>query len=138
MKLTNNLSFESFIQSCKDQYNHEQLYWLRRGYEDNLDISLYINPNFDSMQMHAIMCGLAHNIDVSKYAFVEYNSVIMGVIYHLLKNGSCFDKYVIQDRLDVDKMMRDYDLLVKYKDFSRLDTWALNMIYDNAPYYTSY
>lgn len=135
MKLKNNVTFESFTQAYKDQYNHEQLYWLRRGYEDNLDISLYANSDFNSMQMHAIMCGLAHSVDVSKYAFIKYNHVIMGVIYHLLKNGACFGKYVIEDHLDVDKIMRDYELLIRYKGFSRLDKWAIDMIYDGAPYY---
>lgn len=138
MKLKNNLSFESFIQMHEAQYDNAQLHCLRQGYEDNLDISLYSNPAFNGMQMHTIMYGLAHNVDVSKYAFIEYNHVIMGIIYHLLKNGAHFDKYVIEDRLDIDKIMSDYDLLIKYKGFSRLDKWALDMIYDNAPYYTSY
>ena len=46
MKLKNNLTFESFTQAYKDQYNHEQLWWLRKGYDEGLDISLYANPAF--------------------------------------------------------------------------------------------
>ena len=29
----------------------------------------------------------------------------------------------------------DYELLIRYKGFSRLDKWAIDMIYDGAPYY---
>ena len=80
--------------------------------------------------MFQIMYGLENNVDASKYAFVEYNHVIMSVIYHLLKNGAHFNKYIIEDHLDVDKLMSDYELLIRYKDFSRLDKWAIDIIYD--------
>ena len=138
MKLKNNLSFESFIQAYEDQYDNEQLYWLRKGYNENLDISLYLNPAFNSAQMHQIMYGLASGVDAKLYAFVEYNHVIMSVIYHLLKNGACFDKYVIEEHLDVDKLMSDYDLLIKYKGFSKFDQWALHTIYNDAPYHVNH
>lgn len=136
MKLKNNLTFESFIQVYGDQYNHEQLYWLRRGYDNGLDISLYANPAFNSMQMHAIMYGLENGVDATLYAFVEYHNFMMQVIYHLLANGARFSKYVIEDHLGIDAIMSDYDLLIKYKGYSRLSTQAINKIYDGAPYYT--
>lgn len=135
MKLSNNLTFESFIQAYGDQYDNEQLYWLHKGYDNGLDISLYTNPAFNSLQMHTIMYGLENNVDASKYAFVEYNNEIMRMIYHLLKNGARFDKYIIDDHLDVSKLMSDYELLIRYKGFSRLDKWAIDMIYGGAPYY---
>ena len=138
MKLKNNLTFESFIQMYGEQYDNEQLYWLRKGYDENLDISLYSNPAFNSSQMHTIMYGLATGVDARLYAFVEYNHVMMKVIYHLLKNGACFGKYIVGDHLDVDKLMSDYDLLTKYKDFSRLDNWAIRYISDHAPYRVYY
>ena len=135
MKLKNNLTFESFTQTYRDQYDRAQLWWLRKGYDEGLDISLYANPAFNSNQMFQIMYGLENNVDVSKYTFVEYNHVIMSVIYHLLKNGAHFNKYIIEDHLDVGKLMSDYELLIRYKGFSRLDKWAIDMIYDGAPYY---
>lgn len=135
MKLSNNLTFESFIQAYGNQYNHEQLWWLRKGYDEGLDISLYINPAFNSQQMFQIMYGLENNVDAALYAFVEYNHVIMQVIYHLLNRGAYFGNYVVEDHLDVDKLMSDYDLLIKYHGFSRLDKWAIDTIYGGAPYY---
>lgn len=136
MKLENNLSFDSMLQKYEGQYNREQLYWLRRGYDNGLDISLYANPAFNSMQMHIIMYGLENGVDATLYAFVEYHNLMMQVIYHLLANGARFDKYVIEDHLDVDAIMSDYDLLIKYKSYSRLSIQAINKIYDGAPYYT--
>lgn len=68
MKLKNNLTFESFTQAYKDQYNHEQLWWLRKGYDEGLDISLYANPAFNSNQMFQIMYGLESGIDANRYA----------------------------------------------------------------------
>lgn len=135
MKLENNLSFDSMLQKYEGQYNHEQLYWLRRGYDNGLDISLYANPAFNSNQMHTIMYGLQNGVDASLYAFVEYNHVIMQVIYHLLEHGAYFNNYIVEDHLDVDKLMSDYDLLIKYHGFSRFDKWAIDTIYDGAPYY---
>ena len=135
MKLSNNLTFESFIQAYRDQYSDEQLYWLRKGYDNGLDVSLYSNPAFNSNQMHTIMYGLQNGVDASLYAFVEYNHVIMQVIYHLLEHGAYFNNYIVEDHLDVDKLMSDYDLLIKYHGFSRFDKWAIDMIYDGAPYY---
>lgn len=136
MKLENNLSFDSMLQKYEGQYNDEQLYWLRRGYDNGLDISLYANPAFNSMQMHIIMYGLENGVDATLYAFVEYHNFMMQVIYHLLANGARFNKYVIEDHLDVDAIISDYDLLIKYKGYSRLSTHAINKIYDGAPYYT--
>lgn len=136
MKLKNTLTFESFIQAYRDQYNHAQLWWLRKGYDEGLDISLYANPAFDSNQMHTIMYGLQNGVDATLYAFVEYHNFMMQVIYYLLANGARFDKYVIEDRLDVNAIMSDYDLLIKHKGYSRLSTQAINKIYDGAPYYT--
>ena len=137
MKLENNLSFDSMLQKYEGQYNHEQLYWLRRGYDNGLDISLYANPAFDSNQMCTIMHGLENGVDATLYAFVEYHNFMMQVIYLLLANGARFDKYVIEDHLDVDAIMSDYDLLIKYKGYSRLSTRAIDIIYDGAPYYVN-
>ena len=135
MKLSNNLTFESFIQAYGDQYNHEQLYWLRKGYDEGLDISLYANPAFDYYQMYTIMYGLENGVDATLYAFVEYNNFMMQVIYHLLANGARFDKYIVEDHLDIDKIMSDYGLLIRYKGFHRLSKYAIDAIYDGAPYY---
>ena len=139
MKLSNNLSFESILASYEAfyncEYNDSQKKQLEFGYEDGINVSKYANPEFNYLQMNFIRNGLVKNLEVDKYAFVQYNHVIMSVIYHLLENGAHFNKYIIEDHLDVDKLISDYELLIRYKGLSRLDKWAIDMIYDGAPYY---
>ena len=43
------------------------------GLEDNLDVSIYANPKFNSNQMWQIREGLEDNVDVSIYAKTEYS-----------------------------------------------------------------
>ena len=142
MKLANNLSFESILQMYESFYNCEysdfQKTQLKFGYEDNLDISRYVNPAFNYMQMNFIRNGLLKNLDISKYAFVEYNQHVMEVIYRLLEAGAQFDRYVVEDHLDIDKLIDDYTSLCKRKRTTQLDSWAVHSIYKDAPYYTSY
>ena len=142
MKLKNNLTFESILASYEAFYNCEysdyQKKQLEFGYEDNLDVSQYANPAFNYMQMNYIRRGLMSNLDVSRYAFVEYNQYLMEVIYHLLKYSSNFDQYVINDQLNLDKLMSDYDSLSEHTVLPRLDNWGEHTIYKDAPYRVSY
>ena len=41
---------------------------IRLGLEDNLDVSVYAKPEFESFQMRQIKSGLKRNLDVSVYA----------------------------------------------------------------------
>lgn len=142
MKLTNNLSFESVLESYESLYKCEysdfQKTQLKFGYEDNLDISQYANPAFSYMQMNFIRNGLLKNLDISKYAIVEYNQYVMEVIYRLLESDAQFDRYVVEDHLDIDKLIDDYASLCKRKRTTQLDSWVVHSIYKDAPYYTSY
>lgn len=142
MKLTNNLSFESTLQMYesfyKCKYSDFQKKQLEFGYEDNLDISKYADPEFNYMQMNFIRNGLLKNLDISKYAFVEYNQHVMEVIYRLLESDAQFDRYVVEDHLDIDKLIDDYASLCKHTWATSLDSWAVHSIYKGAPYYTSY
>lgn len=142
MKLANNLSFESVLESYQTLYDCEysdfQKKQLEFGYEDSLDISQYANPAFNYMQMNFIRNGLVKNLDISKYAFVEYDQHLMEVIYRLLESGTEFDRYVDGGRLDIDKLIDDYAMLCKHNSFMQLDSWAAHSIYKGAPYYTSY
>lgn len=138
MKLSNNLSFESALQSYETKYNckyHEyQKKQLEFGHEDNLDISMYANPAFDDIQMTYIRNGLEKNLGAHRYAFVEYNRFLMEVIYRLLEVGEQFDKYVNGDYLDVDTLINDYALLCKRTNLMPLDKWGEYNILDHAPY----
>ena len=139
MKLTNNLSFESLIQMYEEQYEHRydeyQLEELKRGYDIGLDISIYANTAFDRVQMSIIRLGLENNIDINKYAFVEYNYYVMETIYDLLNHGAYFDRYVLRERLDVDKLIRDHDKLCARTGLRPLSNWGRATIEDGAPYY---
>ena len=139
MKLTNNLSFESLIQMYEEQYEHRydeyQLEELRDGYNNSLDISIYANPAFDRVQMSLIRLGIENNIDISKYAVVEYSYYLMEIIYELLRHGAYFDKYVLQDCLDIDKLIKDHDKLCSRTCLRPLSNWGRATIEDGAPYY---
>ena len=41
---------------------------IKLGLEDNLDISIYVNEDFNGPQMKQIRLGLKDNLDVSLYA----------------------------------------------------------------------
>lgn len=142
MKLTNNLSFESILESYqslyKCKYSDYQKNQLEFGYEDNLDVSQYANPEFNYLQMNFIRNGLAKNLDITKYAFVEYNEHLMDVIYCLLTHDVNFDQYVNGEYLDLDALIHDYALLCKRTGRMPIDEWGLRYIFNHAPYYTSY
>lgn len=71
MKLTNNLTFESTIQSFERRYgkcyNSMQLSYLRKGFDRGLDISKYANPVYDWTIMKEVLYGLYNGIDISKH-----------------------------------------------------------------------
>lgn len=141
MKLKANLSFKSLIRTFEEQHEHHydeyQLRELRQGYNDGLDISIYANAAFNNVQMHYIRLGLENNVDISKYAFVEYNYYVMAALYHLLKDGAYFDSYILRDRLDIDKLVNDFDKLCSHKGLMCLDNWGRAAIEDGAPYYVN-
>ena len=43
------------------------------GLKHNLDVSYYLNPNFNWLQMDEIRKGLVDNLDVSLYANINNN-----------------------------------------------------------------
>lgn len=139
MRLKANLSFESLIRSFEEQHEHRydeyQLRELRQGYNDGLDIFVYMNPAFDNIQMSCIRRGLENNIDINKYAFVEYNYYVMETIYDLLNHGAYFDRYVLRDHLDIDTLIRDHDKLCARTGLRPLSNWGRATIEDGAPYY---
>lgn len=71
MKLTNNLSFESTIQTFERQYgrqyNSMQLSYLRKGFDNGLDISRCANPRYDWTIMKEVLYGLNNGVDISRH-----------------------------------------------------------------------
>lgn len=142
MKLKNNLSFEAIIKSFEEKhackYDFLQLKELKKGYERNVNISLYANLDFGYEQMSYIRQGLENNVDINKYASTHYSHFLMEIIYHLLKDGALLDEYVIGDCLEVDKLIAAYDVLCRRAGLMRLDEWAKHTIYEEAPYYVNH
>ena len=165
MKLINNMTFENIVKSYEEMYDckydnlqlkelrygfkqgldisvfsnpkfaFNQMDEIRQGLAKNLNVSIYAKPTFDVGQMREIKKGLERNIDVSKYARVDYGHFMMELLHQLLKSGANFDNYILIDRLNVDRIIYDYDLLAKNTSLDRLDKWFKQTIYTFAPYY---
>lgn len=76
MKLTNNLTFESLLQSFdrkhSQQYNSMQISWLKRGFDKGLDISRCANPRYDWTIMKEVLYGLMYGVDISRH--IDYDT----------------------------------------------------------------
>lgn len=68
MKLKSNLTFDNVIKSYKEQYKYEfdeyQLFELKTGFDDGLNIDLFAYPYFNDEIMYAIRSAL--------YTYREY------------------------------------------------------------------
>ena len=68
MKLKSNLTFDNVIKSYKEQYKYEfdeyQLFELKTGFDDGLNIDLFAYPDFNDEIMYAIRSVL--------YTYREY------------------------------------------------------------------
>ena len=68
-KIYNNLSVENLTKTkWFNQFDEYQKQEIRKGLKDNLDVSIYAIPDFNSSQMEEIREGLEANVDVSIYA----------------------------------------------------------------------
>ena len=54
-------------------YSTDQLEQIELGLDLGIDVSLYSNPQFDSLQMEQIRFGGIQDLDVSKYNSTEFN-----------------------------------------------------------------
>ena len=74
-KIYNNLNVENLTKTeWFNQFDEFQQKQIRIGLEDNLNVSIYANPEFNIYQMNQIRLGLVDNLDVSKYANKDFNS----------------------------------------------------------------
>ena len=68
-KIYNNLSIDNLTKTkWFNQFNEKQQEQIKKGLEDNLNVSIYAKPEFESFQMRQIKSGLKRNLDVSVYA----------------------------------------------------------------------
>ncbi len=54
-------------------FDKEQRFQIKLGFQENLNVSLYARPEFDWLNMKAIRLGLEQNLDVSIYAKPEFS-----------------------------------------------------------------
>ena len=65
--------------------NKEQMYHIREGLENGVDVSFYINPLFSEEQMEIIRKGLESGLDAKFFAKLEYSEYGMIKIIEDLK-----------------------------------------------------
>ena len=89
-KIYNNLTVENLINTeWFNQFEEYQQFEIKKGIKENLDVSMYANPDFDIYKMEEIYLGLQENLDASIYAKPEYSWRIMRKIRnHLLKRST--------------------------------------------------
>ena len=89
-KIYNNLTVENLIRTeWFNQFEEYQQFEIKDGLKENLDVSMYANPDFDTYKMEEIYLGLEENLDVSIYAKPEYSWRVMRKIRnHLLKRST--------------------------------------------------
>lgn len=66
--------------SINPSFNELQMYEIRRGLKEGLDVSKYADPKFNKWQMREIRLGLKEGLDVSKYADPSFNDTQMNEI----------------------------------------------------------
>ena len=57
--------------SAKPEYKFEQMYEIRMGLKEGLDISFYVDHRLDSNQMYEIRRGLEAGYDVSAVSYTH-------------------------------------------------------------------
>ena len=86
-KIYNNLSIENLTKTdWINQFDEDQKIQIRKGLENNLDVSIYAKPEFDEYQMEQIRLGLEANLDVSVYAKSTFGSFKMRITREKLEN----------------------------------------------------
>ena len=63
-KIYNNLTIENLKKTeWFNQFNENQKHRIIKGLNDNLDVSIYANPDFDDRQMDILRLGLKSNVE---------------------------------------------------------------------------
>ena len=68
-------------------FNDDQMFEIREGLEDGLDVSVYADPKYDGHQMSRIRWGLEDGLDISMYADPKYDDNQMAQIRWGLEEG---------------------------------------------------
>ena len=62
-----------FLFMLKKKYEATQMYQIRLGLKENLDLSIYSKKKLDWQQMKEVRLGLQDNLDASVYAKPNFN-----------------------------------------------------------------
>ena len=103
MKLTNNLSTSSRM-------------------------NMYKNQEFDTFQWVLVRDGLEQGLDVSVYAKKIHNWPLMRVAMQLLKVNANLEHCIVNDKLDVDKLLAEYNRQIRLGKVKSLSFKELQML----------
>lgn len=119
MKLANNLSIKSQLQTYKDQ-------------------------GFTQMQIEQIRLGLESGLDVDTYAIRRFNGIVMLVIRELMEldaNGSIdfsIDKFISIGALNIEYLLAYHkSLSYRYSALTLLSDDTRKYVLSNVPYYVN-
>ena len=112
------------------QYNTAQLKWIKLGIENNLDVTIYDNPNLLQQQMGFIYLSLLYELpydmflDNNIYTLLEMKiisaALIRGMDYTILLDKG-------YDHWQMEEILRGYDYNVDITQYAKKDYNAMQM-----------
>lgn len=111
-------------------YNRNQIECLMEGRKKGVDVSIYENPEFFSLQMNQILQGLLSGVDVSLYAKPEYDWFQMEEIRKGLERNLDVSKYM-DPQMDF-RIMRELrkglEINIDLTNFTHMDPGKIRQI----------
>lgn len=98
-------------------YTGDQIKEIVEGHREGLDVSLYSNPKYMSIQMHQIRLGLLENLEAKRYANPEFDWFQMEEIRKGMKEGVNIEVYASPE-ISFDRMHQIRQGLVAGIDLS--------------------
>ena len=103
-KLYNNLTIDNLVKTeWINQFNKKQKEEILGGLEDNLDVSIYANKEFDFLQMREIRIRLMLNLNAFLYANPKFNVYQMNLLLTALSKNLDIS-YCLNEKLDRTQM----------------------------------
>lgn len=103
-----------------NQFDEKQKEQIKLGLEDNLDMSICINPEFNWKQMKEIRLGILDNVNILDYAKPDINWEQMREIRLLLKNTR-YGSYSLSTKFQENISSRSHaDINSYYPDLAKV------------------
>ena len=139
MKLANNLTFESMLDTLEThlncKYNSYQRHELECGFEKGIDINKYANSALSNTHMHGIRRALEYNVDISKYINPNCLPQFVEIVSDLAIFGEDIENFVSNSRLDIERMLSTYNYHLQRRSVRPLDRIIQNAIIGASLYY---